>query len=149
MSDHIHAFLSQWTTAERSGDADTLATLLTDDFSGVGPLGFVLLRPAWLDRHHQGLAYEQLSLEEIQIRLYLYGEVAVVTARNSARGTYQDQPLPEALRATLVIVPKSEGLELAAVHMSFIAGTQGSPPLPGSSDSTARSAATNPDREER
>ena len=149
MSKHIHAFLSQWTTAELAGDAETLATLLTDDFSGVGPLGFVLHRPAWLDRHHQGLAYEQFSLEEIQIRLYLYGEVAVVMARNNARGTYQGQPLPEALRATLVIVPKSEGLELAAVHMSFIAGTQGSPPWPGPSDSTARSAATNPDQEAR
>jgi hypothetical protein len=40
MSDHIHAFLSQWTTAEPVGDAETLATLLTDDFSGIGPLGF-------------------------------------------------------------------------------------------------------------
>ena len=149
MSDHIHAFLSQWTAAELAGDAETLATLLTDDFSGVGPLGFVLPRPAWMDRYRQGLVYEQFSLEEIQIRLYLFGELAVVTARNNARGTYQGQPLPEALRATLVIVPKSEGLELAAVHTSFIAGTQGSPPLPGPSDSTARSATMNEDREER
>jgi hypothetical protein len=57
MSEHIHAFRSEWTTAERSGDGETLATLLTDDFSGVGPLGFILPRPAWLDRHRQGLAY--------------------------------------------------------------------------------------------
>src|SRR5580658_9292912 len=96
MSEHIHAFLAQWTIAERAGDAETLATLLTDDFSGVGPLGFILPRPAWLNRYRQGLAYEQFSLEEIRIRLY--GDVAVVTARNNTRGRYQGQPLPEALR---------------------------------------------------
>ena len=86
MSEHIHAFLSQWTAAESASDAETLATLLTDDFCGVGPLGFVLSRPAWLDRHRQGLAYEQFTLNEIQIRLH--GDVAVVTARNEARGTW-------------------------------------------------------------
>ncbi len=147
MSEHLHAFLSQWTTAELAGDTETLATLLTDDFSGVGPLGFILPRPAWLDRYRQGLAYEQFSLEEIQIRLY--GDVAVVTARNNARGTYQGQPLPEALRATLVIASNSEALRLAAVHMSFIAGTQGSPPMPGPTDSAESYAATNADREGR
>ena len=104
--------------------------------AGVGPLGFILPRPAWLDRHRQGLAYEQFSLEEIQIRLY--DEVAVVTARNNARGTYQGQPLPEALRATLVIASNSKQVRLAAVHMSFIAGTQGSPPMPGPTDSAEK-----------
>jgi len=147
MSDHIHAFLSQWTNAERAGEAETLATLLTDDFTGVGPLGFVLPRSAWLDRYRQGLAYEQFSLEEIQIRLY--GEHAVVTARNNACGTYQGQPLPEALRATLVIAPNSGAVRLAAIHMSFIADTQGSPPIPGRIDSAESNAATNADREGR
>jgi len=120
---------------------------LADDFCGVGPLGFVLLRPAWLDCHRQGLTYEQFSLEEIQIRPY--DHVAVVTARNNARGTYREQPLPEALRTTIVVVPKSGTLRLAAVHMSFIAGTQGSPPMPGSTGSTKGSVATNAEENER
>jgi hypothetical protein len=138
MSDHIHAFLSEWTTAERTGDAETLATLLADDFTGVGPLGFVLDRPAWLDRYRQGLAYEQFSLDEIHIRLY--GEVAVVGARANARGTHQDRPISESLRVTLVIASRWEAVRLATVHMSFIAGTRGSPPMPapiGSAESSA------------
>jgi ketosteroid isomerase-like protein len=147
MSEQIPAFLSQWTAAERAGDGETLATLLTDDFCGVGPLGFILPRPAWLDRHHQGLAYQQFSLEEIQIRIY--GDVAVVTARNNARGTYQGQPLPEALRVTVVLASNSEVVRLATVHMSFIAGTQGFPPMPGPTDSTESSAATNAKEKER
>ena len=147
MSDQVYAFLARWTTAELPGDAETLATLHTDDFSGVGPLGFALPRPAWLDRHSQGLAYEQFDLEEIQIRLY--GAVAVVTAHNNASGTYRGQPLPEALRATLVVASNSEALRLAAVHMSFIAGTHGSPPMPGPTDDADSSAATNEDGEGR
>jgi ketosteroid isomerase-like protein len=147
MTEHIHAFLSQWTTAELAGDAETLAALLTDDFSGVGPLGFILPRPAWLERHRQGLVYELFSLEEIQIRLY--GDVAVVTARNNARGTYQGHPLPEALRATLVMASNAQAVGLGAVHMSFIAGTQGSPLMPGPADSVESSAATNADQEAR
>jgi ketosteroid isomerase-like protein len=93
MSDQLHTFQSEWTAAEQIGDAETLATLLTDDFSGVGPLGFVLPRPMWLDRHHQGLAYEQFSRDEIEIRLS--GGVAVVSAPNHARGTYQGRPSAE------------------------------------------------------
>ncbi len=147
MKARVHTFLSRWTTAERTGDSETLAALLTDDFCGVGPLGFHLLRPAWLDRHRQGLSYEQFSLEEIRIRLY--GDVAVVTGRNNARGTYHGHPLPEALRATLVVASSSEAVQLCAIHMSFIAGTQGSPSMPGPASSVKSSAAISVDREDR
>ena len=154
MSEHTHAFLSEWTTAERAGDAETLATLLTDDFCGVGPLGFILPRPAWLDRHRQGLSYEQFSLDEILIRLC--SDVTVVTARNLARGAYRGQPLPEALRATLVIASNSQAIasnsqavRLAAVHMSFIAGTPGSPPMPGPTASAESTADTNAEKKRR
>jgi ketosteroid isomerase-like protein len=128
MTEHINPFLSGWTAAEHVGDTETLETLLTDDFQGVGPLGFILPRHAWLGRHRQGLSYEHFDLEDIQVRLY--GDVTLVTARNNTRGTYQGQPLPEALRATLVIATSSEGSRLAAIHMSFIAGSRGSPPMP-------------------
>jgi ketosteroid isomerase-like protein len=141
MPEHIRAFLSAWATAERAGDTETLKVLLTDDFSGTGPFGFVLPRPAWLERHRQGLTYDEFRLDEIQTRLY--GDVAVVTARNEARGSYQGQRVPEALRATLVIASNSEAVRLAAVHMSFIVGSHGSPPLPEPTDSAGTSVAAN------
>ena len=128
MTEHLEPFLSEWTTAERTGDVEQLDTILTEDFYGVGPLGFVLPRPAWLGRHRQGLVYEAFDLDELQV--HHYGGVGLVTARNNTRGTYQGQPLPEALRATLLIPTDSASMRLAAIHMSFIAGTQGSPPLP-------------------
>jgi hypothetical protein len=54
----MDSFLSEWTSAERAGDAGKLEDLLIDDFFGVGPLGFVLPKEAWLARHRQGLTYE-------------------------------------------------------------------------------------------
>ncbi len=77
-----------------------------------------------------------------------YGNVAIVTARNNARGTYRGRPVPKALRATLVL-SDSGLIRLAANHMSFIADTKGSPPVPGQTDSGKTHAAANADREGR
>jgi ketosteroid isomerase-like protein len=139
MTGQIDAFLSEWTMAEQAGDTTILDRQLTADFYGVGPLGFILPRAAWLARHGQGdLAYAAFSLEEQQSRVL--GPVAVVTARNNTRGTYRGRPIPEAARATLVLTRDTGGWKLAVIHMSFIAGTQGAPPLPGPASQTGPGA---------
>lgn len=130
MTEPIDSFLSEWTAAERGGDTSKLGELLANDFTAIGPLGFILPKAAWLARHRQGeLAYQAFSLQEIQARQL--GDAAVVTARNNTSGTYQGHPIPEAVRATLVLAPEAGRWKLAAIHMSFIAGTRGAPPLPG------------------
>ena len=79
-------FLSEWAAAEGAGDATTLETVLADGFTAVGPLGFILPRPAWLARHRSGdLTYQDFSLEDIQVRP-VGPDVALVTARNNTRG---------------------------------------------------------------
>src|SRR2546430_13434966 len=125
----IAGFLADWTAAEQSGDADTLERLLTEDFVGVGPLGFTLSKKDWLERYANGLRYETFGLEEVQVRQY--GDAAVVVARQAGRGTWQGNPVPEAVRASLVLVLQPDGWRLAGSHMSFIAGTPGAPPVPG------------------
>jgi uncharacterized protein (TIGR02246 family) len=130
MTDSIQAFLDEWSAAEGAGDSERIAAMLTEDFIAVGPLGFMLPRQAWLTRHSPGqLTYESFSLAEVQVRMH--GETAVITARNNASGSYQGHPVPEAARATLVLVRDAGAWRLAAAHMSFLAGTPGSPPLPG------------------
>ena len=133
MADSIQALLDEWSAAEQAGDTERLEALLTDDFAGVGPLGFILPRQAWLARHRQGdLTYDSFGLAEVQARVH--GEAAVVTARNNTQGSYQGHPIPEATRVTLVLVGEAGGWQLAAAHMSFIAGTRGAPPLPGAAN---------------
>jgi ketosteroid isomerase-like protein len=129
MTGSIEEFLTDWAGAEQQGDTGRLESLLTDDFLGVGPVGFVLSKAAWLARFAGGLSYENFGLEEIQSRWH--GDTAIVTARQVGRGTFQGRPLPyEAVRATLVVVGAEQPL-LAGMHMSFIAGTPGAPPVPG------------------
>lgn len=125
----IDSFLTEWAAAEQDGDTGTLETLLTGDFTAVGPLGFILTKQGWLARHRQGdFAYQAFGLDEVRARLL--GEAAVVTARTSTRGSYQGHPVPEAVRATLILVSDAGRWKLAALHMSFIAGTRGAPPIP-------------------
>jgi ketosteroid isomerase-like protein len=132
MKETIEAFLSGWASAERAGDSDQLETLLTEDFTAVGPLGFILPKQAWLARHRSGdLKYQDFSVTEVQVRP-LGDDAAVVTARNNTRGSHQGHPIPEAVRASLVLTREpAGGWRLTAAHLSFIAGTSGAPPIPG------------------
>jgi ketosteroid isomerase-like protein len=122
--------IAQWLAAETGGDAATLDAVLTEDFCGVGPLGFVLSRAEWLDRHATGaLRYTSLTLEERQVRAH--GDHAVVVGRQVGEGTYQGHPVPTALRASIVLRRDRDGWGVAHVHTSFIAGTPGAPPASG------------------
>jgi ketosteroid isomerase-like protein len=128
----VNAFLDDWTNAEQAADTAALATMLTDDFVGVGPLGFMLPKPAWVGRHASGdLVYETFDLAEVDVRIH--GDAALVTARHDAKGAFQGNPIPEALRASLALVKDGGGWKLATLHLSFIAGTPGAPPIPGAS----------------
>ena len=77
-----------------------LDSLLTDDFAGVGPLGFVLPKAAWVGRHQSGdLVYETFDVDEVAT--HPHGDFVLVVARHVAKGAYQGHPIPEAARASL------------------------------------------------
>jgi ketosteroid isomerase-like protein len=84
-------------------------------------LGLILPKQARLARHRsRDLTYDSFSVDEVHTRMF--GDTAVVTARNNTGGGYQGHPVPEAVRATLVLVTEVGGRKLAALHVSFIAG---------------------------
>jgi ketosteroid isomerase-like protein len=121
--------LEHWAAGEASGDVEAIADCLSEDFRGVGPLGFILPRQAWLQRHGPGgLAYEKFELQETQVRQY--GDTAVVTTLVDQPGTYHGNPIPASTRSTLVLVRRDGQWQITTDHMSFIAGTPGAPPIP-------------------
>jgi hypothetical protein len=133
MSEHeeLTEVLDRWAAAELAGDQAMLDGLLTDDFTGVGPLGFLLPRQAWLGRHApNGLTYDSFTLEDVQPRTY-GDDTAVVVARVVQPGSYQGNPVPEQARTTIVLVRVDGAWKLSTVHFSFVAGTPGAPPMPG------------------
>ena len=129
MSD-VTTFLDEWTDAERTADRAFLDAHLADDFVGIGPLGFALPKAAWIDRHQgDALQYSTFRLDEVEV--HQVGEATVVTARQDAEGTFAGTPVPQVLRNTFVLDAGDDGWQIGHLHMSFVAGTPGAPPIPG------------------
>lgn len=117
----LEKFAGDWATAELRGDTAFLERNLADDFVGVGPYGFLLTNDEWLERHEsRKLRYESFRLDEVRVRLY--GEVAVMIARQMTKGKYEDNDLPDSLRATLFFAQQEGRWLLAGIHISFVAG---------------------------
>src|SRR5215203_978467 len=66
----VEEFVGEWAAAEHRSDAAFLERALTDDFVGVGPLGFLLNKQQWLGRFAGGLSYESFALDELKTRFY-------------------------------------------------------------------------------
>jgi hypothetical protein len=108
--------------AELRGDAPFMDRVLTADFVGIGPRGFVLNKEAWLGRHRSGdLKYESLERDEVVLRTYT--DAAIMTAREIGRTLYKGQVVPVgALRATYTFVRRGGNWRLAGVQFSPILG---------------------------
>ena len=112
-----------WAAAELRGDTAVLERTLTDDFIGIGPLGFMLTKQEWLARHQSGeLTYDSLELDEVTVRVY--NEAAVVIGRQVQNATYRGNRVDAELRTTLVFVLQEGKWQLASLHFSAI----GQPP---------------------
>ena len=93
----------RWADAERRADVAALDALLTDDFVGVGPRGFVLNRQQWLDRYRSGdLKNDAFSWQDVSVRDY--GEAAVAVGIQDQRTSFQGHDASGRFRATLIVV---------------------------------------------
>jgi len=124
MITELDELLTAWTEAERSGNRESLGALLVDDFVGIGPVGFMLPKQAWLSRFEQGLRYERLELDEVSTRRY--GDATVVVARQHAVGDHQGNPTPGDTRISFTVVRTDDaGLQIAGLHYSFLGQVPG------------------------
>jgi hypothetical protein len=112
-----------WATAELHGDTTFLKRILADDYIGIGPLGFMLTKQAWLERHQTGdLKYESFSLDEVKARVY--NDAAILTGRQVQNGAYRGNSIQAQFRITLVFVQQQGQWQLASLQLSTI----GQPP---------------------
>ncbi|HEV3357167.1 MAG TPA: nuclear transport factor 2 family protein [Pseudonocardiaceae bacterium] len=121
-------FLTAWNKAELAADTATIADALTDDFTCIGPLGFTLSKQDWINRHGN-LHYDELTLEVISTRTY--GDTVVVIGTQNQRATFNGNPIPGTTRASIVVTKGGNDWKIANIHFSFVAGTEGAPPIPG------------------
>src|SRR4051794_27358944 len=117
----VKQLAEDWAASERNGDTKFMERTLIDDFIGIGPRGFMLTKPEWLQRFTSGsLKYEALTLDDVNVRAY--GDAVIVTVRETQKISYQGQPMESQLRATLVFVKPQGNWLLASVQFSPIAG---------------------------
>jgi ketosteroid isomerase-like protein len=112
---------SRWAEAEKRGDIDALDALSTDDFTLVGPLGFVLNKQQWLDRYRTGaLVTQSLVWDDIEVREY--GHSAVAIGSHSQRAEYQGNSADGRFRATHLAIRRGDDWLLAGMHLSPLGG---------------------------
>jgi ketosteroid isomerase-like protein len=111
----------RWVDAEQSGDVAALDEMSTEDFTMVGPLGFVLDRNQWLQRYRTGelvtrtLVWDQLAVRD-------YGDAVVVVGQHTQQATFKGNPVNGSFRATHIAVRRGSRWLLAGIHMSPIGG---------------------------
>jgi hypothetical protein len=114
-------FEKEWSDSEVRGDRGTLDTMLTDQFVGVGPRGFVLTKADWLDRHASGdLKYRSIDVEDIEV--HPYGDAVLVTSVQSQDGSYQSHDIKGSFRTSQLMVRDDGHWRLASIQYSPIAG---------------------------
>ncbi len=107
----------RWAQAEQRGDAATLDALSTDDFTLIGPLGFVLDKQQWLDRYRGGsLVTRSLNWDELSVRDY--GGTTVVIGRHTQQAEFRGHRADGEFRATHILVQRDGQWLLAGIQLS-------------------------------
>ena len=123
-ADHLHELGARWVAAEIAGDADTLGSIVTDDFRLVGPFGFVLDKDQWLDRYRSGdLTTTELTWHDVDIRDY--DDTAVAIGTQSQQAAYKGAPINGDFRISHVFIRQDDQWTIAAIQLSLT-----SPPAP-------------------
>jgi ketosteroid isomerase-like protein len=116
-ADQIREIGARWVDAELGADVASLDALATDDFRLVGPFGFVLDKPQWLDRYRSGdFSTTALSWDDVEIREY--GDSVVTIGIQSQEAAYKGTPSKGAFRITHVFVRDRGRWSIAGMQLS-------------------------------
>ncbi len=114
--DEVLELVQRWAEAERTGDTAAYPALLTPDFVGIGPVGFVLDAEQWVRRHHGGVVNHEFSVTEPHVRGY--GDAVVVEAVQTQRTTARGRDTSGSFRLGLIAVRTDQGWRLAQAQLS-------------------------------
>ncbi|MFG2491062.1 nuclear transport factor 2 family protein [Streptomyces caniferus] len=82
----VAELVQHWSKAELDGASSALGELLTGDFIGVGPRGYLRTHNQWLARYSSGAVHTTaFNLSELNLRVF--GDTAVVVAAQTQRST--------------------------------------------------------------
>ena len=109
----VHA----WDCAMLTNDADAIGSFMAEDWTCISPDGSVGERAHFLELVRSGvLTHDVMESNELKVRVY--GEVAVVEARGASGGRYQGEPFHLAERVSCVFVKQAGRWRCVLTHLS-------------------------------
>jgi len=113
----LRSLVNHWAELERTQDAEGLDGLLTDHFTGIGPVGFILDAQQWADRHRSGQLINH-SFEVADIHIAQYGDVAVVHAVETQQTTARGLENNGSFRVGLTAICIDGSWQIARIQLS-------------------------------
>ena len=103
-------------------DRETVNAILADDWTVIDPTGRVLTKAQVLEEGFESgtRKIESGAIDEVKVRLF--NDVAVVTGRTIAQGSYEGTSVSAKLRFTDVCVKRGDGWQVVASQATLIAG---------------------------
>ena len=108
VEEQIKTLQEEGRQAALKGDTSFLEKYLADDYIGVGGDGRVFTKTESIQRRKSG-AVKIESIDELALKIRMYGDTAVVNSLASVRGIIDGKPLTGDSRATFVWV-KQKGI---------------------------------------
>lgn len=115
VEEEIGELATRWASAELDSDVGTLDELLAEGFCGIGPLGFVLDKAAWLNRFAGGLHNAAVSFDDLQI--HDHGDSVVVVAVLDQQTAFNDIDTSGRYRSSFVVVRAGGRWRIASCHI--------------------------------
>ena len=111
---------NEWDRAMVENDAEAIGRYMADDWTIVGPDGSVGDKATFLELVKSGaLSHDVMESEDLKVRVY--GDTAVVTARGVSGGRYQGQAFRDVERSSCVFVRQQGHWRCVLTHLSRIA----------------------------
>jgi ketosteroid isomerase-like protein len=101
------------------GDAEFLATVLTDVCRIIGPKGFFIDKSEWIGTHEDS-EYTQVRLESREVEVREYGDTAIRWEVQDSRCVYKGQTIDGLFRVTQVWVRLAEAWRLASLQYTSL-----------------------------
>jgi ketosteroid isomerase-like protein len=112
---------NEWDRAMVENDAEAIGQYMADDWTIVGSDGSVGDKATFLALVRSGaLSHDVMESEDLRVRVY--GDTAVVTARGVSGGKYQGQEFREVERSSCVFVRQEGRWRCVLTHLSRLPG---------------------------
>jgi ketosteroid isomerase-like protein len=109
-----------WDRAMVENDAEAIGRFMADDWTIIGSDGSVGDKATFLGLVASGaLSHDVMTSEDVKVRLY--GDTAVVTARGVSGGQYQGRSFREVERSSCVFVRQQGQWRCVLTHLSRLA----------------------------